>query len=521
MGIYLNPDNTDFQEALNSEIYVDKTELIKHTNSKIRTTNKYICVSRPRRFGKSMAGDMLVAYYSRGCDSKEMFSQYKISSDPNFEKYLNKYNVIHINMLDFVGEKRHISESLDYLSKRLIHEIKKENGDVDCFDWNDLMSVLAEVFNEKRVPFIFIIDEWDCVFREYKNDTEGQIQYLDFLRRILKDQSYVALAYMTGILPIKKYGKHSALNMFTEIAMTNAAPIQEFTGFTENEVRRLCDEYKKDFNEVKRWYDGYTVDGESIYNPKSVVEALTRGAFRNYWTATENYEALEEFIFRNEDGLRDTVIKLLAGEKKKIDPSTFNNDMVTFNSQDDVLTLLVHLGYLTFDSETYEVAIPNYEVSEQFASTIRNKDWAEVSKSLKVSDELLQATLNCDAEKVAQLVSDSHSENTSILQYNDENSLACVLSIAYYSARKDYILHRELPTGKGFADLVFLPRIGRTLPALIIELKKGHSAEEAVQQIKDNNYLHKVSEYSSDVIFVGINYDEKKGHTCIIEKCKI
>ena len=521
MGIYLNPDNTDFQEALNSEIYVDKTELIRHTNSKIRTTNKYICVSRPRRFGKSMAGDMLVAYYSRGCDSKKMFSQYKISSDPNFEKYLNKYNVIHINMLDFVGEKRHISESLDYLSKRLIHEIKKENGDVDCFDWNDLMSVLAEVFNEKRVPFIFIIDEWDCIFREYKNDTEGQIQYLDFLRRILKDQSYVALAYMTGILPIKKYGKHSALNMFTEIAMTNAAPIQEFTGFTENEVRRLCDEYKKDFNEVKRWYDGYTVDGESIYNPKSVVEALTRGAFRNYWTATENYEALEEFIFRNEDGLRDTVIKLLAGEKKKIDPSTFNNDMVTFNSQDDVLTLLVHLGYLTFDSETYEVAIPNYEVSEQFASTIRNKDWAEVSKSLKVSDELLQATLNCDAEKVAQLVSDSHSENTSILQYNDENSLACVLSIAYYSARKDYILHRELATGKGFADLVFIPRIGRTLPALIIELKKGHSAEEAVQQIKENNYLHKVSEYSSDVIFVGINYDEKKGHTCIIEKCKI
>ena len=363
---------------------------------------------------------------------------------------------------------------------------------MDCFDWNDLMSVLAEVFNEKRVPFIFIIDEWDCVFREYKNDTEGQIKYLDFLRRLLKDQSYVALAYMTGILPIKKYGKHSALNMFTEIAMTNAAPIQEFTGFTEKEVRELCEKYKKDFNEVKRWYDGYTVDGESIYNPKSVVEALTRGTFKNYWTSTENYEALAEFIFRNDDGLRDTVIKLLAGEKKKIDPSTFNNDMVTFNSQDDVLTLLVHLGYLTFDSETNEVAIPNYEVSEQFASTIRNKDWAEVSKSLKVSDELLQATLNCDGEKVAKLISDSHSENTSILQYNDENSLACVLSIAYYSARKDYILHRELATGKGFADLVFIPRIGRTLPALIIELKKGHSAEEAIQQIKDNNYLNKV-----------------------------
>lgn len=518
MGIYLNPDNIDFQKALNSEIYVDKTELIKYTNKVLNTEQQFICVSRPRRFGKSMAGDMLAAYYSRGCDSKEMFSGFKIASDTNFEKHLNKYNVIHINMLDFIDSRKSINEAIDYLSRRLIYEIKQENGDVNCFDWNDLMSVLADVFHEKKVPFIFVIDEWDCVFREYKRNTEGQSEYLDFLRRILKGQSYIALAYMTGILPIKKYGKHSALNMFTEISMTNAAPIQEFTGFTEKEVLQLCSEYNADFNEIKRWYDGYTVDGESIYNPKSVVEALTRGKFRNYWTSTENYEALEEFIFRNEDGLRDTIIKLIAGGKKKIDPSTFTNDMVTFNSQDDVLTLLVHLGYLTFDSDTNEVAIPNYEVAEQFASSIRNKDWAEVSKSLKVSEELVEATLNGDAEKVSNLISDSHKENTSILQYNDENSLACVLSIAYYSARKDYVVHRELATGKGFADLVFIPRPNRSLPAMIIELKKGHSAEEAVKQIKENDYLHKVSEYNEEILLVGINYDEKKDYSCIIEK---
>ncbi len=518
MGIYLNPDNMDFQIAINSELYVDKSELIKRTNALIYTEQRFICVSRPRRFGKSMAGDMLAAYYSRGCDSKEMFSGFKIASDANFEKHLNKYNVIHINMLDFIDSRKSINEAIDYLSRRLIYEIKQENGDVNCFDWNDLMSVLADVFHEKKVPFIFVIDEWDCVFREYKRNTEGQSEYLDFLRRILKGQSYIALAYMTGILPIKKYGKHSALNMFTEISMTNAAPIQEFTGFTEKEVLQLCSEYNADFNEIKRWYDGYTVDGESIYNPKSVVEALTRGKFRNYWTSTENYEALEEFIFRNEDGLRDTIIKLIAGGKKKIDPSTFTNDMVTFNSQDDVLTLLVHLGYLTFDSDTNEVAIPNYEVAEQFASSIRNKDWAEVSKSLKVSEELVEATLNGDAEKVSDLISDSHKENTSILQYNDENSLACVLSIAYYSARKDYVVHRELATGKGFADLVFIPRPNRNLPAMIIELKKGHSAEEAVKQIKENDYLHKVSEYNEEILLVGINYDEKKDYSCIIEK---
>ena len=518
MGIYLNPDNIDFQEALNAEIYVDKTELIKHTNKKIRTTNKYICVSRPRRFGKSMAADMLVAYYSCGCDSKEMFSSYRIAADTSFEKHLNKYNVIHINMVNFIKRKRSVSDSLEYLEQRLLHELKKEFGDVDCFDWTDLISVLEEIFDTRKIPFIFIIDEWDCIFRIFKNNEEEQTDYLDYLRNLLKNQKYVALAYMTGILPIKKYGEHSALNMFTEIAMTNAAPLEEFTGFTENEVNDLCNEYEKDYSEIKRWYDGYNVDGTAIYNPKSVVEAMNRGNIRNYWTSTETYEALEEFICRNDDGLKDTIVRLLAGEKKVIDFSTFTNDMVTFNSQDDVLTLLVHLGYLTFNSETNEVSIPNYEVSEQFASTIKITDWSEVSKSLKVSDELLNATLRGDSETVAKLISDSHKENTSILKYNDENSLACVLSIAYYSARKDYIIHREFATGNGFADLVFIPRKGRDLPAMIVELKKGHSAEEAIQQIKDNDYLHKVSEYSGEMLLVGINYDEQKGHTCKIEK---
>lgn len=518
MGIYLNPGNIDFQEALNAEIYVDKTELIKHTNKKIRTTNKYISVSRPRRFGKSMAANMLVAYYSRGCDSKEMFSSYKIAADPSFEKHLNKYNVIHINMVNFMKRKKMVSDSIDYLSQRLLHELKKEFGDVDCFDWTDIISVLEEIFDAKKIPFIFIIDEWDCVFRIFKDQNEDHTEYLNFLRNLLKDQSYVALAYMTGILPIKKYGEHSALNMFTEIAMTDPREYAEFTGFTESEVAELCQKYNMPYDETKRWYDGYDLMGVSIYNPRSVVMSMTGGYFNNYWTSTEAYEALEEFICRNDDGLRDTIVGLLAGEKRKIDTSTFTNDMVTFKSQDDVLTLLVHLGYLTFDFNTKEVSIPNYEVSEQFASTIKITDWSEVSKSLKVSDALLKATLRCDSEAVAEFISSSHKENASILKYNDENSLACVLSIAYYSARKDYIIHRELATGNGFADLVFIPRKGRDLPAMVVELKKGHSAEEAIQQIKDKDYIYKVSEYTGEMLLVGINYDEQKGHTCKIEK---
>ncbi len=518
MGIYLNPDNVNFQDAVNDEIYIDKSGLLECTNKRIRTSNKYICVSRPRRFGKSTAADMLTAYYSRGCDSKELFSKFKIAKSEAFEKHLNKYNAIHINMLDFISEDKTVNESIGYLCKSLLFELKAEFGDVQCFDWNNLVQVLENIFSVKKVPFIIIIDEWDCVFRENQNDSQAQKAYLDFLKVLLKGKSSIALVYMTGILPIKKYGKHSALNMFTEIAMTNAAPLQEFTGFTENEVKKLCKDYNKDYNEVKRWYDGYTVDGVSIYNPKSVVEAFMRGNFRNYWTSTETYEALEEFILRDDDGLRDTVIKLLAGESQKIDPSTFQNDMVSFNSQDDVLTLLVHLGYLTFDSETSEVSIPNYEVSEQFASTIRNKNWAEVSKALKVSDELLKATLNCDEVKVAKLIADSHKENASVLQYNNENSLACVISIAYYSARNKYIMFRELPTGKGYADIVYLPRRNVNFPAMVIELKYEKSAVGAIEQIKKKEYTDKIAEYTGEILLVGINYDDEKGHTCKIEK---
>lgn len=519
MGIYLNPSNIDFQRAINSEIYVDKSQLIEYTNKKLFTEQQFICVSRPRRFGKSMAANMLTAYYSRGCNSEEMFSKLKISRADTFEKHLNKYNVIHINMVNFLERSKSIDDMLDYLRKRLIHEIKKENGDVDCFDWNDLISVLDEIFHEKKIPFIFIIDEWDCIFREHQNDTDAQKKYLDFLRSLLKDQSYVALAYMTGILPIKKYGKHSALNMFTEVSMTDPREYAEFTGFTESEVKQLCNEYKMPFDETKRWYDGYNLMGVSAYNPRSVVMSMTGGYFNNYWTSTETYEALRVYIEMNFDGLKDTIIELLAGQKSIIDTTTFSNDMVTFETKDDVLTLLVHLGYLTYDFYTKEVSIPNYEISEQFASTIKVMGWSEVANSLKLSDELLKATLYGNEEKVAELIDKAHSDNTSILKYNDENSLSCVISLAYYSARKTYTIERELSAGKGFADLVFRPRKNNSNPAMIVELKYDKSADSALAQIKKRQYADCLKDYSGEILLVGINYNKNdKRHNCKIEK---
>lgn len=521
MGIYLNPDNIDFRRALNSEIYIDKSMLIECTNSKIFTEQQFICVSRPRRFGKSMAANMLTAYYSRGCDSHGLFSGLKIAQSESFEKHLNQYNVIHLNMANLIVREKSIEDNLAYLSRRIIHELKKEYPDVDCFDWDNLVSVMEEIFESSKTPFIFVIDEWDCIFRIHRKDVASHTKYLDFLRSMLKDQSYVALAYMTGILPIKKYGEHSALNIFTEASMSNAREYAEFTGFTEGEVKKLCEKYDMVFDDMKRWYDGYNLKGVSIYNPRSVVMSVTGHDFDNYWTSTETYEALKEYISMNYDGLKDKVIELIAGEEIEINIRKFQNDMTTFRSADDILTLLVHLGYLTFDFYTGKARIPNSEVAQEFINSIEDGGWENVMKSIRQSDELLNATLACDEEKVAAIIGQAHSDNASILKYNDENSLACVVSIAYYSARKNYTVHREMPSGKGFADLVFVPRRNVNTPALVVELKYDKSADSAIEQIKNRNYADCLKEYCGDILLVGINYDkndEVKKHDCKIER---
>ncbi len=519
MGIYLNPGNIDFQQALNSKIYVDKSMLIEYANSVIYTEQKFICVSRPRRFGKSMAANMLTAYYSRGCDSKEMFSRLKIAEAESFEKHLNRYNVIHINMVNFLSESQDIDEMIGFIEEDLIDEHKNEYPDVRYPRRENLIKVIAAIFSQTNIPFIFIIDEWDCIFRVHKSDEKSQTKYLNFLRNLLKDQSYVALAYMTGILPIKKYGEHSAINMFTEIAMTNPRELAEFTGFTESEVKALCNEYGMPFDETKRWYDGYNLKGVSIYNPRSVVMSMTGHDYDNYWTSTETYEALKIYIEMNFDGLKDKVTQLIAGEKIEINPGKFQNDMTTLRSADDIFTLLIHLGYLTYDFYTKQVWIPNSEVAQEFVNSIEDGGWEEVVKAIKSSDELLKATLNFNEEKVAELIDKAHSENTSILKYNDENSLSCVISLAYYSARKTYTIERELPAGKGYADLVFRPRKNNSHPAMIVELKYDKSAEGALEQIKKKQYTDCLKDYGGEILLVGINYDkENKSHNCRIEK---
>ena len=522
MGIYLNPGNDLFYSTVTySEIYVDKTMLISFTNKCLFGENKEICVSRPRRFGKSMAENMLTAYYSKGCDSRELFSKFQIAQTPDFEKHLNRYNVIHVDMQKFLSRTKNVHEMLDFLQKRVLKEMKQTFSGIEPEE-TSLITALEDLYGQCEEKFIFIIDEWDSIFRVHRDNAAAQKEYLDFLRDLLKGQPYVVLAYMTGILPIKKYGQHSALNMFDEYSMTNQYALAEFTGFTEREVRQLCERYHMSFEQTKDWYDGYNVNGVSIYNPRSVTSAMMNGIFDSYWTQTETYEALKMYIVRNENGLRDKIVRMIAGEHISINTKTFQNDMCTFETADDILTLLVHLGYLTYDFDTKTAWIPNKEVRQEFLNSIQGQEFQTVNNAIHRSDKLLQLTLAQNAEKVAEMLQEVHCDNCSVIQYNDENSLACVLSLAYYSAQDSYVVYRELQGGEGFADLVFVPRTGNHNPVMIVELKWNQTTGIALEQIKDRKYIRCLKDYHGKVLFVGVNYDKKsKKHTCQFEMVEI
>lgn len=367
MGSYLNPGNEKFYRAINSEIYVDKTGLIGYTNHVLNTMQQNLCVSRPRRFGKSMAADMLTAYYSRGCDSRELFQGLKISKDKDFEKYLNQYDTIFLNMQEFLSQSKDIYDMLQLLKKNILWDLLEEYPDYRYFDETNLNRIMSDVYRNTKCPFVIIIDEWDCIFREYKNDKEAQEKYLDFLRDMLKDKSYIQLVYMTGILPIKKYETHSALNMFSEYSMTNPRQLAQYVGFTQDEVRDLCERYHMNFQELKKWYDGYAfVTIDSVYNPKSVIEAMLSGTCDNYLNQRETFEELYVYISMNFDGLKDDILRMMAGERVFVNIGSFTNDMVTFHSKDDVLTLLIHLGYLAYDFKYKSVYIPNDEMKGIF-----------------------------------------------------------------------------------------------------------------------------------------------------------
>jgi len=525
MGIYLNPGNGMFQKSLDSAIYVDKSGLIEKASALVGTRDCYLCVSRPRRFGKTMALDMLAAYYGRGCDSHAQFEGLAISSSDVFGRHLNKYDVIKVTMTNFLTRGGGTVRGAICLLEELVKdELAHAFPDARVSSDHPLSVWLERVYGLTAVPFVFLIDEWDCVMREFQGDESAQKEYLDWLRDLLKDQEYVGLAYATGILPVKKYGQHSALNMFDEVTVLDARPFSEFTGFTEAEVEALCVRYGADMDEMRRWYDGYCVDGLSIYNPRSVVASLAKGAFGNYWTRTETFEALRRYVMLDMGGLRGKVVELISGGEVAVNVDKFANDMTTFRGADDVLTLLVHLGYLTYDASARVVRVPNSEVAHEFASSVEDDvDWKPLADAIADSERAWAALLSGDVDLAAELVGRSHADAASALAYNDENSLACAVSLAFYAARRSHLIEREAPAGKGFADVVFRPRPGVSAPAVVVELKAGGAPEDALEQIRRKGYADALSAYP-EVVLVGMSYDPDskspgyKDHRCAIER---
>lgn len=522
MGIFLNPGNEGFQSALKSQIYVDKTKLLEYTNSVLDSEQRYICVSRPRRFGKSITAEMLVAYYDKSCDSSILFQNCKIALNNHFQEHLNKYDVIHIDINSFKSPEETPSNIVSRIQQAVIEELNEYYPECISDHFYTLQSALANVNKIRGIKFIIVIDEWDAVFREKKDDKKAQKEYIDLLRGLFKDapsKKFIKLAYLTGILPIKKYGTESALNNFDEFTMLQADVLAEYVGFTEPEVSELYKTYNMDFEQAKQWYDGYTLEkGLHIYNPKSVVDSIRRKRIGNYWTSTETYESLKNYICMNFDGLKDTVAQLLAGASCKVNPAKFQNDITSLKSRDDVLTLLIHLGYLTYNSSSQNVNIPNEEVKSEFVNAMEDTGWESVMNAINTSNQLLVSTWQGDEQAVADGIAAVHMANTSLLNYNDENSLSCVITLAYYNAIKEYTLVREMPSGKGYSDIIFLPKKHSDKPAMVVELKWDKSVKGAIDQIKDKKYIQALEHYSGKILIVGINYSKKtKKYQCHIE----
>ena len=528
MGTYLNPGNSGFVEIV-SDDYIDKTGMIDLINRKINKPKKLICISRPRRFGKSYAAQMLCAYYDHTCNSHSLFDDKEVAKTEHYENCINKFNVIYLDISGVVSKMNTSDIPLRNVAMRIKELINQEiqNNFPDIPYYEDVSDAILAVTAKTNKKFVFIIDEWDAVIREAKEDTVAQKAYLDLLREWFKNGNFtsqaIAAAYMTGILPIKKDKGQSAVSDFDEFTVLEPGEYSEYIGFTENEVRDLCDRYNMSFEKAKQWYDGYTFsETQSIYNPYSIMKAMQKRVYRSYWQQTSAAENLETLININKDGLQEDILKLIAGEQIVVNTSRFKNDFATFTSKDDVLTLLIHLGYLVYNSETRRVRIPNEEVRFEFDDLLQNAQHTGLARLVQDSEKLLQDTLNGNETEVVNAIVRVRNTNYAPMFYNNEQALRYVIKFAYIVCIDYYLKVEELPTGHGIADVVFLPKRDTSLPAMIVELKWNQTAEGAIKQIKEKDYPSLIREYTGDILLVGINYDEDtKKHSCKIEKIKM
>ncbi len=510
MSNFLNLDNSKFERYTRNKIFIDKSLLIRECNSLLGSEDSYMCVTRPRRFGKTLALSMLNAYYSKGCDSKELLDKFDISKDETYQDHLNKHNVIWIDMANLYTGIDDKNSFVKEIKLKILRDLKEYYSNIDFTDLNvgEAIMKVKSVVNEK---FIFLIDEWDVIFREQEFNSKLCNEYIDFLRNLFKSSnvsSCIDLVYMTGILPIRRYSSESALNMFREYNMIRPWGLESYFGFTEDETKTLCCKYNMDFNLVKEWYDGYHLKNIEIYNPKSVCEALLSGVCADYWVNTSARESVMHYMNYENGILKDIIVKMLSGEEVSVDPSMFTNDLTKINSSDAALTILIHLGYLAYDEAKGKCYIPNHEIKQEFERAIRDLKWNDIYNPISSSEELLKKTLSGDTEFINSTLDKNHNELASIFNKNKEDVLELIVYISYYHAKKYYEIIKEASTTKGRADLVFKPKDNIHIP-FIIELKADDTADNAINQIKKKEYIDTLGSYIGKVMLIGINYDSK------------
>ena len=481
------------------------------------TENGFMCISRPRRFGKSVAAEMAYAYYDRNSDSRNLFEGLEITKSPDYEKHLNKYPTIFIDWNTFANVPD--KDKLKVAQHRIIADLKATYGDT-LTEQDDLGVALAEINLKTGDRFILIIDEWDMLVRDVTQ--EIQDEYVDFLRSMFKSadaKKTFLLVYMTGILPIIKIKTQSALNNFREYSIISPADTDKYYGFTEDEVKTLCESHGMNLELMKHAYDGYIIGEEkSMFNPNSVMMSILYRTYDSFWSRTASFMAIEKYLNIDADQVRTKIISMMNGEEVTVRVSSFRNDMKNIETSDDVLTLLAHLGYLSYNSETKSVRIPNTEVTEEFENAVRFAGWNELSKAVGQSLQLLDDTINLRENKVARAFDDYHFEASSLLEFNDENSMRCAITLAYYAAKPFYKIFHELPTGKGFADMVFIPLPKSTRPAIVVELKYDKTADSAIDQIKRKEYPKSLVGFSKKIVLCGINYNKTTSkHEVVME----
>ncbi len=504
----------DFNMLVHDPFFVDKSDLIAKINMRIHTKNRYICITKPRRFGKTSVLNMLGAYYCKSYDSRDLFDGLKISKLESYMTHLNQYNVINL-CLNHLPNGNSYKDYIHLIKHSIIHDITEAYPSLKEQEFNSI----AEMMTATEDKFIFVIDEWDYIF-SHDLYLEHHGDFLEFLRNLLKDKPYVALTYMTGVLPIKKYSTGSALNMFKEYTMLKDPVFDTYFGFTESEVELLCRQQTAlTLDNIREWYNGYqTRNGKRLYNPRAVVCALEDSTCQSYWTRTGKIDEVLFFLKYNIGEVREDIVKMVNGISVRIDiEEEYSAGQPTPKNREEIYSAMITYGLLSYHDG--ELQIPNKELMIEFEKALKDNDFGYVAELVKNSNEVLNATLDKKGDIVAAYLHNIHNSELPILKYNDENSLSCIVTLAYLSARNKYRVEREEKSTKGFVDFIFYPRC-KNLAGIIIELKADKTPKDAIAQIKEREYSEKLKkENVTAILAVGINYDtNKKEHQCVIEE---